>query len=252
MATQNSWNSKVLADAVTLNGGAVAIGSDATDNAINIGTGADTGRTVTIGNLNCATAVDVITGAGGASITTTGNSNITLWPAGSGVVSVNTSCIVPTADRANSLGSATNSWDNVYADGLSFDGGANILAKYKKETTFTPVLNFGEGTTGITYATQTGKYTRIGNFVILHIHVALTSKGTDVGIASVTGALAAASATPALITPDRITYANTLLGLVNGTTILFQNVKSGSVPSHITNAGFANNSQFKIACTYFV
>jgi len=252
MATQNGWNSSVLADAVTLNGGAIAIGTDATDNAIDIGTAANTGRTVTIGNITGTSPVAINTGTSGCTITTTADGDITLTPGGAGVVSVTAAAIVPTGDRADSLGSATNSWDNVYADGLSFDDGANILDKYIGSATFTPVLNFGGGTTGITYATQTGKYTRIGSLVILFIHVALTSKGTDVGIASVTGALAAASATPALITPNRITYANPLVGLVSGATILFQHVASGASPGNITNAGFANNSQFKITCTYFV
>jgi len=64
MASQNSWNSKVLADAVTLNGGAIAVGTDATDNAIDIGTAAGAGRTVTIGNVTGTTAIAVNTGTG--------------------------------------------------------------------------------------------------------------------------------------------------------------------------------------------
>ena len=49
MATNNAFDNKVLAANVTFNGGTMNIGSDATDNAINIGTAANAGRTTTIG-----------------------------------------------------------------------------------------------------------------------------------------------------------------------------------------------------------
>lgn len=44
MPTINPWGNQVLAAGVTFNGGTMAIGTDATDNAINIGTVANAGR----------------------------------------------------------------------------------------------------------------------------------------------------------------------------------------------------------------
>lgn len=44
--------------------------------------------------------------------------------------------------------------------------------------TFTPSINFGGVTTGITYSTQSGTYTRIGNQVFIDIAITLSSKGS--------------------------------------------------------------------------
>lgn len=53
--------------------------------------------------------------------------------------------------------------------------------------TFTPVLSFGGGTTGIAYATQTGSYTKIHNTVYFSARVTLSSKGSSTGDALVAG-----------------------------------------------------------------
>ena len=53
--------------------------------------------------------------------------------------------------------------------------------------TFTPALAFGGSATGITYTTQTGFYTRIGNVVICQFQIVLSSKGAQTGNATITG-----------------------------------------------------------------
>lgn len=63
---------------------------------------------------------------------------------------------------------------------------ANTLDDYE-EGIFTPVLDFGGGTTGITYSVQDGAYTKIGNAVNFWIQLQLTSKGSSIGISHVTG-----------------------------------------------------------------
>lgn len=63
MAGMNNWNNAVTDAAVTLNGGAVSIGTDAVASAINIGTGA-AARTVTIGNTTGASALNMNFGTG--------------------------------------------------------------------------------------------------------------------------------------------------------------------------------------------
>lgn len=63
---------------------------------------------------------------------------------------------------------------------------ANTLDDYE-EGTWAPVLTFGNATTGITYATQTGRYTKIGRLVSATANIALSSKGTATGSALVTG-----------------------------------------------------------------
>lgn len=53
--------------------------------------------------------------------------------------------------------------------------------------TWTPGVSFGSGTTGITYTAQEGYYVRINDQVTLHYYVELSSKGSAVGEARLTG-----------------------------------------------------------------
>jgi hypothetical protein len=64
---------------------------------------------------------------------------------------------------------------------------ANTLDDYE-EGTFTPTLQFGGSTTGITYSsTRLGSYTKVGRMVYGAIRFALTSKGSATGLATITG-----------------------------------------------------------------
>lgn len=63
---------------------------------------------------------------------------------------------------------------------------ANTLDDYE-EGTFTPIVTFGGGTTGITYTTQSGAYTKIGNRVLFDIFINLSSKGSSTGAMTITG-----------------------------------------------------------------
>lgn len=60
---------------------------------------------------------------------------------------------------------------------------ANTLDDYE-EGTFTPALQFGGANVGITYTTQLGFYTKIGNVVFFTLNVALSSKGSSTGAAT--------------------------------------------------------------------
>jgi hypothetical protein len=63
---------------------------------------------------------------------------------------------------------------------------ANTLDDYKEDS-FTPTLRFGGATTGITYSTQNGVLVKIGRNVFFTGVVALTSKGSATGAATVAG-----------------------------------------------------------------
>jgi hypothetical protein len=63
---------------------------------------------------------------------------------------------------------------------------ANTLDDYE-EGTWTSGIEFGGGTTGITYTAQNGTYTKIGRQVSLDYRVILTSKGSSTGNAKLTG-----------------------------------------------------------------
>jgi hypothetical protein len=73
-------------------------------------------------------------------------------------------------DAAIDLGASGNRFKNLYLSGgvyLGGTGSANLLDDYE-EGTWTPAFNTG---TGITYASQVGHYTKIGNVVNFHFHL---------------------------------------------------------------------------------
>jgi len=78
----------------------------------------------------------------------------------------------------------------VWPHGITFNGdsaAANALDDYE-EGTWTPTVNFGGGTTGITYDGNTGgAYTKIGRMVHIHGRIELTSKGSSSGNARIAG-----------------------------------------------------------------
>lgn len=53
--------------------------------------------------------------------------------------------------------------------------------------TWTPVVNFGGATTGITYTVQNGQYSQIGNVVFCTFFIQINSKGSATGTATITG-----------------------------------------------------------------
>jgi hypothetical protein len=72
--------------------------------------------------------------------------------------------------------------DNVIC--LFFQRAAAIPATYG---TWTPVVTFGGGSTGIAYSTQTGTWWRTGNIVVAHCNVALSNKGSSTGAMVISG-----------------------------------------------------------------
>lgn len=71
--------------------------------------------------------------------------------------------------------------------GVSFDAGVHTLSTYVDSGTFNPGIAFGGLSVGITYATQAGFYTQIGNVVFYSINIVLTNKGSSTGSVTITG-----------------------------------------------------------------
>ena len=72
------------------------------------------------------------------------------------------------------------------ASGTGVTAGAELFNDYE-EGTWTPELKFGGNTTGITYSSQYGCYTRIGRMVFLNGVIALSDSGTATGDAEIDG-----------------------------------------------------------------
>jgi hypothetical protein len=158
------------------------------------------------------------------------------------------------AHNSNILASFTS-------NGLTFNGdtaAANALDDYE-EGTWTPGFAFGGGVVGVTYNSQVAKYTKIGDMVTASGYIALTSKGTSVGAATVTGLPFASQNlsnlnTNATLWLSAISYADTPQGYnaKNKTTIALSEVNNAGTVSTLTDANFINGSGIMINITYRV
>ena len=127
-------------------------------------------------------------------ISTTGGNNLTI----SGSVADHaglifaTNSVLPAVVSAETnnivdLGQNGNGYKDLYLGGGIFLGGtgtANKLDDYE-EGTFTPVLKFNGATTGITYSTQAGVYTKVGRQVNFSVEIRLSNKGSATGTCTI-------------------------------------------------------------------
>lgn len=134
---------------------------------------------------------------------------------------------------------------------------ANTLDDYE-EGTYTPGLSFGGGTTGLTYATQTGGYIKIGRLVLAMGTLVLTNKGSSTGAARLTGLpFTSASGTEHYSVIGGF-YHTALASLVDGpkglidlsaTTVSLFNGGAADVVA-LTEANFTNTSQIAWCVAY--
>ena len=92
---------------------------------------------------------------------------------------------------------------------------AEALSHYD-EGTFTPGLTINGSAAGITFAVQSGRYTRIGNRVFLQIALVLTSNGSNTGNVAITGLPFTVNANGAI--PLAVNYSNLNLNTAGGFT----------------------------------
>ena len=170
----------------------VAASSSGGSTAMTFKTGDNTERMRIDNSGNTTFTGDVIVPNG--KISTIGGNNLTLSGsvADHAGISFATNSILPcvvsaTNDNVVDLGQSGNGYKDLYLGGGVFLGGtgtANKLDDYE-EGTFTPVLKFNGGTTGITYSTQAGVYTKIGRQVNFSIEIRLSNKGSSTGTCTI-------------------------------------------------------------------
>jgi len=102
--------------------------------------------------------------------------------------------------------------------------GADRRVPLATEGSFTPAIAFGGASVGITYATQIGRYMRIGNRVFFNLTVGLTAQGASTGSATVTGLPFAAEAT----TGNIQCFATRMLSLTGTSGGMFARVSPGA------------------------
>jgi len=135
---------------------------------------------------------------------------------------------------------------------------ANTLDDYE-EGVWTPAVTFGGGSTGITYSTRGGYYTKVGNIVHLTGFFLLTNKGSSTGAAKIEGLPFTvvnnvggyATLAPLL---ENISFANQFGAYagINGIVIPLMEMTEAGVQTALDNANFANNSNGMISLSYRV
>ncbi len=127
-------------------------------------------------------------------------------------------------------------------------------------STFTPTLLFGGLGVGITYTTQTGHYTRIGDTIVFSINIILSNKGSSTGAATIqtlpfvsrTGPVNQAIG----LGSENLTFANNEVPKARissaSTTITLVSSKSASTSTVIVDTDFANTTTIEITGVYLI
>lgn len=155
---------------------------------ISAGNGLAGGGTVSLGNsLPISLSTPVIVANGGTGVNTFANTSALITTGTSSTGSVQNIASVATGQVLTSAGTSTiPAWSATPSVTSITLSGGSALSAYTTGT-FTPALNFGGSTTGITYTLQFGKYWKIGNMVFINITITLSSKGAQTGTANFTG-----------------------------------------------------------------
>jgi hypothetical protein len=129
--------------------------------------GINSGNTVYIGSIDTQTAGGVIF-INGTEFMNVDTSNNVTFSAGNLV--------------QGTAGKGINFTANTNAPGMTSE-----LLNWYEEGTWTPTIRFSGGSTGVTYSTQSGTYTRVGRQVTLNFDVRLSNKGSSTGVWEIGG-----------------------------------------------------------------
>ncbi len=141
----------------------------------------------------------------------------------------------------------------VNATGLYFNGTA-----FYETGTFTPGMTVNGSATGITFATQLGRYTRIGNIVTARMRIVLSSNGANTGAVVITGlpfTAAGGISVPGVLEPrsgfSGMTGAPILrIDTATSSAQLFQGSASGETT--LTDTNVTDSASFGVTITYEV
>ena len=120
--------------------------------------------------------------------------------------------------------------------------------------TWTPTLQFGGGSTGITYSTRSGTYTKVCNLVTVEMQIVLTSKGSSTGTAQISGLPYSSAASPAAVldvAAGGASLGSTPYATVFGTSLFPVHLVAG-VRTQMTDTNFSGTDDLRIGLTYRV
>lgn len=164
---------------------------DGTNATLMLGRGGDDGNILslnrsgaTVGSISSRSGNAIVIASQGKSGINFGGTSINPWLNGS------------ITDDTVDFGQSAHRFKDIYLSGgvvlddnptaVGGDVTSKTLDDYE-EGTFTPVLSFDGGTTGITYNNRGGRYTKVGNMVTVWIHFYLANKGSSSGQARIGG-----------------------------------------------------------------
>ena len=246
-SSASTWatSAALTASALVVGGGAGA--APAT---ITTGTGVTTALGVAVGSAGAfvVNGGDLGTPSSGTVTNLTGTASININGTVGATTPTTGSFTTIKASTGAAVGGATPG-----AGGVAFPATAvavadvNTLDDYE-EGTFTPVVNFGGASSGVTYSTRVGRYTKIGNRVFVDIYIILTSKGSSTGSVTFdTLPFTNAATYPSAVTFGRfenMTYTGQFNGRVgaSSTSIELLQTSALGVLSGITDTNFTNST----------
>ena len=135
---------------------------------------------------------------------------------------------------------------------------ANNLDDYE-EGTWTIGLTFGGNSVGLTFASNTGTYTKVGRQVTVNGIAALSNKGSSTGVAKITGLPftipnSDSNYSALSLRFDGITYTGQFqgYGVINTTTLNLEEITEAGSRTGIADTDFTNSSAVLLTFTYFV
>jgi len=167
---------------------------------------------------------------------------------------------VTNADGTIDLGSGSLRFKDLYLSGgvyLGGTGSANKLDDYE-EGTFTPTLEFGGASVGVSYTARFGRYVKVGKLVYVNIAINLNSKGTSTGSAKLSGLPFTQDASGtnfpnlSLRSVSGITFTNCLYATADdgATTVSLLDDNGSGTQASLTNADFLNSTEFNVTGVY--
>lgn len=220
---------------------------------------------LTVGGTGTVTSVATGTGLTGGPITTSGTVDFS-------VAAVGTWAATPSsANLAAALTNETGSGAAVFAtsptlvtptlgaaNATSINFGGTSLAAYT-EGTWTPTVEFGGNSTGMTYSRRAGAYTKIGDIVCVMADITLSAKGSSTGTLTVTGLPVATGGVGTTFTLDlgSSTWTGFTAGMIGrassgGTGVSFraQTTSGQGTTTAVTDANATNTSVLNFSGCY--
>lgn len=124
-------------------------------------------------------------------------------------------------------------------------------------STWTPVLSFGGGSTGLTYSVQLGSIVRLGKLRVASFEIALSAVGSSTGAAKIDGLPDAATGISGLVVVNFYSGMASMSAALmcyltaSGTTINLDQMGAAAI-SALTNANFTNSTNIFGTAIYLV